>query len=292
MRKLTYTDPNGISYVLNDDITARLRWNGLRGFGVLRTETLGQRVPYQDGVEALGLYTGPREMRVALDISAKSHAERLAYERAMRRNLSPYKDRSHLGALTIEDASNSVSRAIACWLTECPDPEETGPFESAVFLTFWAPQPFFYDPVPLAESVAISGGGVGYPITYPAEYGATGIDSHVYPDNPGDIEAWPVIRVQATGGTDPKIENETTGKKIELSGLALSAGDYVDIDMAEATVAMYDAGAGATTSIIEKMSEESEFFPFARGGNSIHVELGAATSGSVTLTYYARYLAI
>jgi hypothetical protein len=292
MRRLTYTDPNGISYVLNDDITARLRWNGLRGFGILRPETLGQRVPYQDGVEALGLYTGPREMRVALDISAATHAARLAYERAMRRNLSPYKDRSRLGVLTIEDVSNSISRAIACWLTECPDPEETGPFESAILLSFWAPQVFFYDPVPMVEAVAISGGGLSYPITYPAVYGATGIDSHIYTDNPGDIEAWPMVRIQATGGTDPKIENKTTGRKFELDGVTLGVGDYVDIDMAEATVVMYDADAGTTASIIEKLSEESEFFPLVCGGNDIHVRLGLATSGSVTLTYYARYLAI
>jgi len=297
MRRLTYTDPNGISYVLNDDITASLKQGGLRGFGVPRLELATQRVPYQSGVALLGdPYMPSREMRVALDVSKATFGARIAWERALRRNLSPFKASGVLGTLTVEDTDNAVTRAIDCWMTECPDSEYLGPSVSTVFVGFLAPDPWFYDPTARVETLAMSGGGVTFPVTFPVTFGATGINGNIYANNPGDIEAWPLVRIQATGGSNPELENVTTGKTIALTagaGITLDVGDYIDIDMAEATVEWYDASVydAEPEPITELLSDESEFWSIITGGNTIHVTMPGATSGSVMLIYKPRYLA-
>ena len=293
MRRLTYTDQNGISYVLNDDISASLVWNGLRGFGMPRLSLATQRVPYQSGAALLGApYMAPREMRVALDVSKATFDARIAYERTLRRNLSPFKDTDSLGTLTVQDTGNSVTRAIDCWLVEAPDPDEQGPFASTVVLTFFAPDPFFYDPTVQTENLALAGdSGITFPITFPITFGSTTIDSYVYPNNQGDVETWPTIRVNGPGA-NIELTNDTTGKTLALTtggGVTLDVGDYVTIDMAEATVTWYDATDGSTTSVIEKLSDASEFWPLVRGVNAVHGEMTATVSGSIVFSYYLYY---
>lgn len=291
MRRLSYTDPSGITYVLNDDLTAHLKRGGLTGFGALRPDIATQQVPGVDGVEVTGVYTGPRTMRVAVDIVADDYDGLLDYVRTMRRSLSLYKDRETPGVLTVEDVGNSVTRSIDCWLTECPDPEYIGPDTAALVYSFWAKVPWFYDPTPASESLAMSGGGVTFPITFPLTFGATGIDSYAYPNNAGDIETWPTIRIQAAGGEDPELENVTTGKAIALSGITLDTGDYVEVNMAAGTVMYYDASAyeAEEDSVIELLTDDSEFWNLRRGSNVVHATLGSATSGSITLAHTAYY---
>jgi hypothetical protein len=293
MRRVSYTDPDGTVYLLNDGITAWLKKGGLFGFGMSRAELAMQRVPYQDGATLLGApYTGPRELRVAVEIATSGLPSRLAYERAMRSALSPYKDTNVLGVLTLEDTDNAVTRHIDCWLVECPDAEHAGPGLSTLTYTFIAPAPFFYE-AESVESTAMSGGGITFPVTPPFEFIGTGIDAHINVTNPGDVEVWPVIRIVGDNGKDPTVENEATGKVLALTaagGVTLDTGDYIDIDMAEGTVKLYDASAGTTTSIIELLSATSEFWSLKRGGNSIHVTMTLVTSGSVTLTYNPLYI--
>lgn len=290
MRRLTYTDPNGISYVLNDDVNAFLVWGGLRGFGVLRAQPAEQRVPYQDGVDVQGVYTGPRTMRVALDVSKSSHDALLAWERSLARNLSLYKNVASLGTLTVQDTGNSVTRAIDCWMVECPDPEEIGPFNSTVILSFWAPLPWFYDPTERTETLALQGdGGIQFPVQFPVQFPSTTIDSYVYPNNTGDVETWPTIRI-AGPGDNIEITNDTTGKTLSLAygaGVTLDAGDYVTIDMAAATVEWYDATDGSTNSVIELT--EGEFWSLVRGVNAIHCKMTSATSGSIRFVFTLFY---
>lgn len=294
MRRLTYTDPDGIIYTLNDNVGAWLKPGGLLGFGMPRVAVPVQRVPYQDGAELMGApYMEPRELRVAVDVAKAGLDERLAYERAMRSALSPYKDTDELGVLTIEDTGNAVTRAIACWLVECPEPERRGPGMSVVTYTFVAPSPFFYDPDGLLESVSMSGGGITFPLTPPIEFAGTGIDEHLDINNPGDVEVWPVIRIVADNGEDPTLENETTGKTLAITGgagVTLDTGDYIEVDMGAATVVFYDASAGTTTSIIELLSATSEFWSLKRGANTLHFAMTLATSGSFTLACYPLYV--
>lgn len=289
---LYYTDPAGFEYALNDGVNAYLLQNGMRGFGVQRVQVATERTPYTQGVARLGgPYTPAREMQVALQLMAASYSALAAYADTLARNVSAYKDTDSLGALKVV-TPDGRTRKTDCWMVEFPDIERDGPFTGVVAPTFWAESPWFYDPTVQSETLALAGdSGITFPITYPITFGSTTIDSYVYPDNTGDVETWPVIRINGPGATI-SLTNVTTGKVLALTaggGVTLDAGDYVTIDMDAGTVTWYDASAGTTTSVVDKLSTASEFWPLVRGVNSIHGVMTSAVSASIVLTYTLYY---
>lgn len=289
---LSYIDPDGMEYALNDGVNTLLRQNGMRGFGVQRVSVATQRTPYTQGVARLGgPYTPEREMQVALQLMASSYSALTALNDTLARNVSAYKDTETLGALKVV-TPDGRTRKIDCWMVEWPDPELDGPFSAVVAPVFWAQSPWFYDPTALSETLALAGdGGITFPITFPITFGSTTIDSYVYPENTGDVETWPVIRVNGPG-ENIELTNDTTGKTVALTaggGVTLDVDDYVTIDMAAGTVTWYDATAGTTTSVIAKLSTASEFWPLVRGVNTVHGEMTATTTGSIVFTYTLYY---
>lgn len=295
--RLSYTDPNGLTYVLNDDTNATLRVGGLRGFGVLRAEIAKQRVPYQSGVAVLGQpYTPDREMSIALDVFRASYASRIAYVRALRRNLSLYKDADTLGTLIVQDTANNVTRHIRAWMIECPDEERLGPSGAVVVLTFWSPSPWFYDPTLQTVTLAInSAGGITFPVEYVDDSGVeftnVDIDDVLTFNNAGDVESWPRFVIYGPGQA-PALENVTTDKVLSLPDLVLADGDYVIIDMDAATVALYESdgyGSGTLTSINEYLSDDSEFHSLRRGANQYQVSMSNSGSGSIVASWYNYY---
>ncbi len=292
---LTYIEPTTlIEYTLNDGVHWKLAPNGLAGFASLETANPGEQVPYRDGVTLVGRpYTGARKLFPTLKTSYSTHAGLKAAVQLLRRQLNPYKAESTLGALRIYDVDNDVTRQIDCRPCGFPEPDMFGPHFGLCIPMFYAPDPMWYDPAQVVESLAIAGdSGITFPIAFPITFGSTSIDGYIYPNNSGDVPTWPTIRLYGPG-TDPTIENETTGKVIALTeggGISMDAGDYIDIDMQTATVTWYDATDGSTTSIIETLSDVSEFWPLAIGGNTVHITMTDAVAGSAVFSYYLRYL--
>ncbi len=289
---LSYIDPNGIEYALNDGVNSILRQNGMRGFGVQRVEVATERTPYTQGVARLGgPYTPAREMQVALRLAASTYADLVKYNDTLARNVSAYKDTDALGALKVV-TPDGRTRKIGCWMVDWPDPEQDGPFSAVVAPTFWAESPWFYDPTDQIETLALGGNsGITFPITFPITFGSTTIDSYVYPDNAGDVETWPTVRVNGPGA-NIEITNDTTSKTIALTaggGVTLDAGDYVTIDMDAGTADWYDASTGITTSVLAKLSTASEFWPLVRGVNTLHGEMTGTVSGSIVISFTLYY---
>jgi hypothetical protein len=295
--KIYHITPDGISYLINDGINTF--YMGSAGFGY-RAEPASQRVPGQDGAEALGLYVPPREISIAIKIFDDTSPLWKARDAALRRNLaaSTIQARSDDTLCTLRRITeDGRTRDIDAWLVSFPNNSEdvVGWTAGGRVLRYWAKDPLFYDPTELTETLAMSGGGISFPIEFPLEIAGTGIDDYVYPDVPGDAEVWTTIRIQGTGGEDPVIENETVDAKIDLSagtGVTLDADDYIDIDMNAATITFHDETAGTDDSILEKLSADSEFWYLVPGSNSIHVTMTSATSASFILTYNPRYVAV
>jgi hypothetical protein len=230
-------------------------------------------------------------MQIGLQLVAASYSALTALNNTLARNVSSYKDEDTLGALKVV-TPDGRTRKIDCWMVEWPDLEADGPFTGLVEPTFWAESPWFYDPTALTETLALEGdGGITFPITFPITFGSTTIDSYVYPENTGDVETWPTIRVNGPG-ENIELTNVTTGKTLALTaggGVTLAANDYVTIDMDAGTVTWWDNSGGTTTSVIEKLSAASEFWPLVRGENTIHGEMTAAVAASIVLTYTLYY---
>ena len=130
--------------------------------------------------------------------------------------------------------------------------------------------------------------GWSIPLSVPISLASTTIDGLIYVDNDGDVETWPTIRI--TGPCDdPEIENVTTGEKIEITQ-DQDAGDYIKINMEEATVVWYDSSAGLPTkNIIETISDGSTFWPLARGNNTLHIVADGAAGGTISVHFFKRY---
>lgn len=286
-----YIDPQGFEYALTDGVATFLKRDGMAGFGMIRAEGVTQRTPYRDGATLLGtVYTPIREMQLGIDVQKSTHAEVVALIRSLTANANPYKDSDALGHLRIQ-TPDGAERYIACWLVEVTDPEWDGPFFCTLILTFWAPDPFFYDPTQETETFGLDNpGGIAFPIEFPAVFSESDVDSTVVVYNTGDVLTWPTVRINGPG-TDPIVENETVGKTVTIDQ-TLESGDYIDIDMENATISFYDASVPSTTNIIENMDASSEFWHLQQGGNSIHVEMTDVTTGSIVLSYYLRYLCV
>lgn len=292
--QFTYIDQAGIVYVLNDGMNVTLKVGGMSGFGVLRPEIATERAPYAHGVAIVGApVTLDRTMSVALNIKDTSLSAWTARMRALQRATNLYKNPAQMGVLKIV-TPDGLTRYSDCWCVEAPDAEQEVPTHGVGIFTFWSNSPWFYDPVAAALTLAVSGaGGIIFPITFPITFPLTTIDEHVVVTNAGDVETWPTVRINGPG-VNPTVENETTGKTLAFTaggGITLDAGDYIDIDMDEATIWLYDASAGTFTEIPEIMSAGSEFWPLAVGDNSLHVTMAGAYSGSVVFGYYNLYMA-
>ena len=285
--RFSYRDPTGILWVLTDQVHCYLKRGGMKGFGVVHVQPAVARQPYRDGVSRLGgPYTPAREMQIAMEISHDTALQWDALNREMSRNVSAYKDSTSLGKLTIIRPDGAV-RCINCWMVEWPDPVMEGPLFGTVMPIFWAELPWFYDEVFSVQSLALPGGGLVFPITFPITFATTSLDGYVYPDNEGDIKTWPLIRIDGPG-RDPIIDNITTGLSTTLTQ-TLEAGDYILIDMDAATITFFDSSLGTTTSIIELMGATSTFWSLVRGSNTIRVRMSDAVSGAITFTFPILY---
>lgn len=290
--RIKYRDPDGLEYALNDSLRTFLPPGGLLGFSLPRGEVPAARRPYRDGAYALaGPYTPARELGIALTFAAQpgdTHADLEDLRRALRRSLSAKKS-STAGWLILSQDDTTFTREIQAYLVEAGDPERDGPFVARQTFIFWAETPWFRDPDADETTIALGhSSGLAFPITFPITWPASAIDDDVNIENPGDVEAWPTIRVNGPG-QDPSIENTTQGATLELSGVTLDSGDYLDIDMDAATINFYDSSAGTTTSVLNYLTAASEFWSLARGDNALHVEMSAAGTGSIVISFYPLY---
>lgn len=280
-----YLDPDDNVVLLNDQQTRFL--SGFAGLGIPGLEHIAERTPYFDGVQYKGLYAPPREVTVVLDFQAATLDGLIGDERALLAALNPYKDRDTPGRLRVVRAGATRDiRAMLVGFAETS--EDRAGFSSRRALVFRCHDPFWFDPTQLEESYPLPAtGGFSFPLSFPCSFASTAVSGYIYVTNDGDVDTYPTIRVY--GPCDnPVVTNETSGKKVDITQ-SQDDGDYIEIDMEEATVEFYDQSAGTTTSILAALSADSEFWPLVRGPNTVKVEADAATGGSFVIYYYKRY---
>jgi hypothetical protein len=292
-----HIDPTGIVYTLADGVNSWV--SAYAGFGVDNLEIIGVRAPGQHGQAFQGIYMPTRTMTVMVDIAHTSAALWRAYDEALRRACSPFKAGSQPAPTSYctlrRVTSDGRTRDIHCWLVSYPEDSADldGPLYGKRLLKYAAPDPpFFYDPTAQVLTLSVGGtGGITFPITFPITFTSTAIDETIRPENTGDIETWPTIRLYGPG-VNPQIENVTTGYTVNMTGgggVTLDAGDYLDVAMGLATVTFHDASAGTSTDVTYKMSAASAFWPLIGGVNAVRVRMASSTSGSAVFTFFNYY---
>jgi hypothetical protein len=112
------------------------------------------------------------------------------------------------------------------------------PVATDVQLTFVAPDGVIEDASATTVAVAAAAApeaGRSYPRTYPLTYPATSAVGTVDALNAGTEPAAPVLALWGPC-TDPTLANLTTGEQIVFTGTVLTAEQYIEVDVREATV--------------------------------------------------------
>jgi hypothetical protein len=290
--RVAYVSPGGIEYALNDNVLSFLRRDGMVGFEPMDVDLPGYRRPLRDGVRKIGRpYTAPRTFGVLTDVLHDSHSDLAAYIAAKVHAINPYEDEENGGAVKVY-TPDGRTRQIDAWPTAFPSVNFNGPVVCFLGYRFYAPYPFFYDPVLQSATFALSTpGGITFPITFPITFAATTIDTTETLSNDGEVATWPVITIYGPGD-DPIITNNTTGAVMDLtnaSGIILAAGDYIVVDMEAATILYHDASGPTDTYIPEKRTVASKFWQLVVGDNEINVTMTNVTVGSIKLEWVEFY---
>jgi hypothetical protein len=307
-----HIDTDGIEWPITDGVDTWLEVGGMFGFGMMRLDVAAERMPYEHGVTVIGEpYLPDREMGIAIGIGDTSHAAWVARDRALRDNCSPFRDptkRCTLKVLRPDD----TERRIDAWLVEYSGDsgDMDGPLLGRRVLTYWAPDPAFYDPTDVVTSFGVSpgggisfpitfpltfaavtdSGGITFPITFPLTFSAANLVTREIVNYAGSMATWPIVRCY--GPADyPLVENVTLDKAVQVVQ-AMESGDYIDIDMSAQTATFHDATDNSNTDVTHLITDDTQFWSLRPGDNVIRVAMIGASSGGIRMTYTNRYLAV
>lgn len=119
-------------------------------------------------------------------------------------------------------------------------------------------------------------GAFGFAFSFPFSFGDVSSGGTTTVVNTGNVEARPRLRVYGQI-TSPRVANLTTGQAVALPGLALSSGDYAEIDCGEETVRLN----GGDVSLLSNLDvASSEFWTLASGQNAIQLTAAQFESGA------------
>lgn len=228
--RLSLITPDGAVHNLNDLATYVAEDSD--GFGMPPFHRLRQRSPEQHGETDAGFRLDPRILRFKLNARANTPAVHYARRAELLGLFAPSNDPLTLRVTLPEDGgAGSTVRDIACYFEKGLSfgaPSRRGLVQGAE-LVLRAPDPTFFDPAEKQASWAIDPEvGFVFPVYFPAIFGLGSIAGLVSLAYAGSWSVQPVIDI--TGPvTDPKIENLSTGEKIQLE-YAVGGGERVTID--------------------------------------------------------------
>jgi len=168
-------------------------------------------------------------------------------------------------------------------------------------VVFRCPDPLWYDPNKHTLSFGIAAGATSFqvPTPVPTFMGTSVINQTLTINYPGTYREFPVITIHGPI-TDPKVVNLATSKKIDFTGITLTASDYYTIDLRYGRKYVYKNGVttdlrtGETTTDSNLATFAIEHNPIATDGqNPITVTgTGANSFTQVYVDYYDRYAGI
>jgi hypothetical protein len=290
-----YAIVGGTEYPFNDDADLAVFW-GEDGLGSAPLHRLNERGPLQHGETDRGFRLDPRQVTYIFHIKGTDPADLWSKRRQMTQIFGP----ANLITMRHELPDGSV---------RCLDGYYVGGLSMSandrlyryqrVAVTLRAPDPSLYDPETLAETFQLGGGSdaLVIPMTIPMVVGASEIDATQEFNYSGTWLSYPMIRI--TGPiTDCVITNESTGEKLDFTGVTIAAGHYYDIDLRYGHKTVLLDG---VTNKLADLSTDSDLATFhlaphpeALGGvNSIRVVGSNVTETSkVEIVVFKRYIGL
>ncbi len=265
------------------------------GFGMPEIEHVRGKFPGQRGEFLRGLNMNSRS------VSLKVHMKGVGFagtERLRERVLTVFNPYLGKGTLrqTLYDDSGAVTsvrelrEVVYESGLEFDTDQRIGSSLPAV-IRLRAYDPYWYDPAQVTSTFALDQpGGITVPMLFPLNIAPEGIYSTQSIENTGQVET--PVRIEITGpGTDPVIENMTTGKRIALT-VTLTEGDLVVIETHERRPSIALSSGGTTRSLLGARSIDTRFWGLVSGPNQIRVRLTNASGGSVNLSRNHRFIGV
>lgn len=285
----------GITYSLSDGTLCN--YVGQDGLGMAPTHRMRERGPQQAGVTDLGYLLDERYFRVFLDVHGTSAADICNRRNTLLRILQGAADPVTLRFLRSNGDYRSIDADYIDGLS-FSSAARIGFVERAAVLMA-AADPTFYDPAMVGVDFALAPGGAwAIPWVIPWPIGAAAIDDIQAIVYSGSAPSHPIIYI---GGpiTNPVIENETTGERLDFTGYSIVVGDTYTIDCRYGYKTVTD---NAGNSKIAELTEDSDLSTFHLAAavdgtdsltNTIRVTgINVTAVTNITMTYYQRYVGI
>jgi hypothetical protein len=200
---------------------------GLGEAPVQRLETSGAQ---QHGATDRGFYLRPRNFGIDLGFEGTSFDD---YWKTKRQQLIRLFKPSNTPIHFRFDFGGGDVRQIDCHYRgglDFPSGKRVGHVDQ-VLAEFRAGDPTLYDPVEAAVTFALGGGSASFdiPLDIPWNIGSSVLDQTRIISYTGSWMTHPIVRIEGPI-TDAKIENETTGEKLDFDGVTIAAGDWYEVD--------------------------------------------------------------
>lgn len=282
-------------YPLNNPEAGGLILVQHEGLGIPTVERLTQRTASGHGVIDQGYYVNPR--RITLKVAAIAETwEQYALGRDLLGDALVPASASMV--LQVTRPGGSV-RQIECHLegaVPLGTQDRSGMVQEAV-LSLLCPDPFWLDPNRVFLSFGVAGGGSGWvvPVTIPMTFGASALEQVLSVAYAGNVIEYPVLEIVGPI-TSPIILNQTTGEKLDFTGITIAAGHTYFIDCRPRYKTIKNHLDADKIADITDNSDLSTFHlapkrEAAGGLNSIKVSgSGISTATAIYLRYYNRYL--
>lgn len=250
-----------------------------------------QQSPAFDGSIVKDVVINPRDITIPVYVQDVSRPAVLNRVRTIIKNLNP---RDNDGQLVIN--SDGKTRVLNCRFKSGFANDGTGNQQFTKWmktaLVFRAGDPYFYDPADTTFEVRYTPRTTSfYPIPPMQLFNPNSFsdgEAETTLDNDGDVQTWPVIRIQS-GGTNPTIVNLTTRKKISFNRIFMDGQvAIIDTRPTRKTV-VSETGA----NLWQDLTADSTLFPLVRGENTISLQMtNPSANALVRFIYKLAYLTV
>jgi hypothetical protein len=273
-------------------------WQGHSGFGLANLHRLILRGPQQHGDTDMGYLFDPRIIQLNIRLMGTDLDDLYDKQQELTGYANP--NTNSTISLRFTRIAANIVRQIDAYVVAGLDfaSSQRHGFTVLEGITLRASDPSWYDPSGVAFDFVAGGGSAALviPKLIPFSMGASTIDNSQAFGYAGTSDSFPVITI--TGPvTDLVITNNTTGEKLDFTGVTIAGGKVYTIDTRYPYKTVVDEAVANKNGELTVDSNLASFHLAGRRpgensrSNSIHVT-GSAVSGAtqINLAYFTRYI--
>ena len=284
---LKILSPRGLEFDLTN-YTNFFNLKGMNGHNAPPYQVISQATPGQEGATVENVKVGVRPVDIPLLIVEETRQALIDIERLLSKELAAWRGPCVITYTDKIGAGRKLTAYHTQGLRGDTSKGAHGPAWARKILVFEANEEVYWE----ALSVISGSHGIGEIQTWgPTVLPLILTDSSVFTsfeiDNLGDVEAWPLWRIDGPGNTII-LENEST-QKITSLPISLAVGEFVNIDTRPRHKTVIKNGTTNIYSLLDK-SVGSSLWSLQDGINQIKLQMNGATGVSLISTQFTpRY---